>query len=174
MIETKRLIIRSFKETDILKLYNSICREDVTKTFIMNDYEDIDLFKELFDRLMILSNQDFPTAFGIALKEIGDIIGIISLPKISEESIEIGYAINPDYHNNGYATEAITAIIKHLFNISNVKKIQASFIKDNEASKRVMEKCLMRYSHTNISELIYHEEYKDLIYYEMKREDFNG
>ena len=61
------------------------------------------------------------------------------------ESIELGYVIDPIYKNNGYATEALKASIKELFNVGFSKIIAGAF-ENNIASMRVMEKAGMKRS----------------------------
>lgn len=62
-----------------------------------------------------------------------------------EGSAELGYWIAEEYQGKGYATEASNMLIKRAFNDLNIERIYASYKKENEASKRVLEKLGFRY-----------------------------
>lgn len=53
----------------------------------------------------------------------------------------IGYIINPEYWNRGFATEAILALLDFGQNQLHLKKIEATCDALNIASKKVLEKC---------------------------------
>ena len=86
-------------------------------------------------------------------KENGKLIGILTEFLVKGKAIEIGYGIGSNYWNNGYVTEAVEAFIPYLFNERGFDTVYASCFIDNPASKRVMEKVGMTYSHTNYGEL---------------------
>ena len=61
------------------------------------------------------------------------------------ELCELGWKLNYKYWNNGYATEAIEAIIPYIFNETNVNRIEVCVWKGNKASERVVEKLGLTY-----------------------------
>lgn len=54
---------------------------------------------------------------------------------------EIGYGISARYQNQGFAGEAVQAIVNWAFRETDVKAIEAETDADNIASQRVLEKC---------------------------------
>ncbi len=54
--------------------------------------------------------------------------------------IEMGYGINPAWHNKGIATEMAAALVQWAFMRNDVTKILAETNVDNIASQRVLEK----------------------------------
>lgn len=58
---------------------------------------------------------------------------------------ELGYVLNPDYHGKGYATEAAQRVLRFGFEVLELHRIEAKFIKGNEASLHVMEKLGMQF-----------------------------
>lgn len=56
--------------------------------------------------------------------------------------MELGWALHPLYHNQGYATEAVRAAISHLL-AHGFTQIIAGAFEENNPSIRVMEKCGM-------------------------------
>lgn len=58
--------------------------------------------------------------------------------------VEIGYGFLKNYWNNGYATEAVGALIQWAFRTSKVDKVVAETLHDNYGSIRVLEKLNMK------------------------------
>ena len=59
-------------------------------------------------------------------------------------SVEIGYAIVPEFRQQGYATEAVKGLLGWVFGHPEVKRVLAHCSEDNEASIRVVEKAGFR------------------------------
>ena len=55
--------------------------------------------------------------------------------------LEIGYGLNPEAWNRGYATEALRALLPHWRAWEGVRGIRAETATGNPASARVLEKC---------------------------------
>ena len=53
---------------------------------------------------------------------------------------ELNYWIGPDFHGNGYATEASKAMIDFAFRTTDLNRIHAQHLSWNEASARVLAK----------------------------------
>jgi len=53
----------------------------------------------------------------------------------------IGYTFHPDHWGRGYATEASQALIRHLFTVCGVGRIESSLDPENPSSARVLEAC---------------------------------
>lgn len=78
-------------------------------------------------------------------KETNQIVGDIGFkgkPNL-ENTVEVGYGILPSFQNKGYATEAVRELLNWAFSNSNVTKIVAECIEDNDSSIRVLEKLNM-------------------------------
>ena len=90
---------------------------------------------------------------------IGD-IGFKGKPD-ENKTVEIGYGLLEGYWNNGYATEAVEALIEWAFHTSKVEKVIAETLKENDGSIRVLEKLHM--NKVDCSEtMIYWEKKKQL------------
>lgn len=72
----------------------------------------------------------------------------LSLP--SQEALEVGYTIRPEFGGNGLATEASVAVIEYGFDVLRTNKIVAVTSPNNMSSRRMMERLGMEYS-KNIS-----------------------
>ena len=167
-METKRLIMDSIRETDREDYFLNISHDRaVLETFICS-------YAESPDEVDMAKYAGRDDMFALRLKETGRLIGIILYFDGDGDSCEIGYGIGSGYWNRGYATEAARRFIDYLFGEKGYGKITASFFTGNEASKRVMEKCGMRYDHFSEKELTYLGIERDLTYYSVTREEWNN
>ena len=158
-METERLIIDQIRDTDKEDYFINISHDKkVLETFICRYAETM----EEFDFSSYPGRQDL---FAIRLKESRRLIGIILYFDETEDSCEIGYGIGSGYWNRGYTTEAVRRFLEFLFREKGFRKVYASFFTGNDASRRVMEKCGMSYSHFSENELTYLDVPRDLIYY---------
>lgn len=75
-------------------------------------------------------------------QENGATVGDIGIHFIDEESkqAELGCTIAKKYHGQGYATEAMSAVINLLFNELNKHRISASIDPRNKASIKLVER----------------------------------
>lgn len=80
----------------------------------------------------------------VFLKEDEQFIGDIGFKgKPHNGVVEIGYGIQKEAQNNGYATEAVEALINWAFQTKKVEKVIAECLRDNSPSIRVLEKLFM-------------------------------
>ena len=167
-METERLIIDRIRESDKVDYFLNISHDrKVLETFICRYAETV----EDFDIEPYLTNE---TLFAIRLKETGKLIGIILYFDEKDSTCEIGYGIGSDYWNNGYVTEAAQRFLSYLFDEKGFETVCASFFTGNDASRRVMEKCGMRYSHFSEKELTYLDVPRDLPSYVISRTDWDN
>ncbi len=81
-------------------------------------------------------------SWGITLKGKNEIIGTICLWNFSADNkkAEVGYDLNPLFQRKGMMSEALKSIISFGFNELNLDKIDAFTHKENESSKKLLEK----------------------------------
>ena len=164
-METERLLIDPVRESDKEDYFVNISHDrKVLETFICRYAETM----EEFDFSTYPGRQDL---FAIRLRKTGHLIGIILFFDEKEDSCEIGYGVGSGFWNQGYATEAVQCFLRYLFHEKGMNTIYASFFTGNDASRRVMEKCGMHYSHFVENELTYLGVPRDLTYYKITKEE---
>ena len=163
-METERLLIEPFRAADKEDYYLQIAHDRKVLASFICRYEDS---LESFDFSPYLNN---PALFAIRLKETGRVIGIILYFDERGDACEIGYAIGSRYWNQGYAGEAAGRFLDYLFTEKGFQTVHASFFAGNEASRRVMEKCGMRFRRFAEKELSYLGAERDLYYYSIRKE----
>lgn len=154
IIDTERLILRTFEENDYDDLYEFLSQR---KDDIYEAYPDITYENGKKHLKYRLGSEEF---FAIVLKENGKIIGNVYFGNRDFEAKEVGYIINKNYQRLGYASEAIRAIIDNGFK-NQVHRIYAECDPNNICSWKLLE-------HLNFEREAY---FKQNVYF---RKDNNG
>lgn len=68
-------------------------------------------------------------------------LGGFKFPPDAQRSVEIGYAIAPEYQGRGFATSATRQLIQIAFESALVDSVCAHTLAERNASTRVLEKC---------------------------------
>ena len=71
----------------------------------------------------------------------GTVIGACGIARFGEEAPEIGYWLGVPFWRQGYATEAVRAVIDHAFGDLGYDVLVGGARVSNPASRRVLEKC---------------------------------
>lgn len=132
-------------ETNRLKLYAA--SQKAMEKFIAA--QTVDVLKAAYTEMLngCLEHPDQWEWYAIWMIELkdGTHIGELCFKGLDPNGItEIGYGISDAYQNNGYATEAVKAVLDWAFHAPNVTAIEAETEDENTASKRVLEKCGFR------------------------------
>jgi len=138
--QTDRLEVRPFMACDRDNVINLFMDPVVKQTYMLPDFSAREEAGKLFERLMDLSQKEGRYVAGICLED--QCIGILNETEVSGESIELGYAMLPEYHNCGYCTEALAGAIEWLLE-RGFRGVVTGAFEENLASTRVMEKCGM-------------------------------
>ncbi len=92
-----------------------------------------------------LDDSEREIAFAITLSD-ETLIGLCGLQDERGETPEIGYWLGLPYWGQGYATEAVRALIDHAFEDLGLERLEAGARVSNPASRRVLEKCGFQWS----------------------------
>ena len=164
-IVTKRLTLAPIddkhKEEAIL-LFNDPL---VKKTYMIPDFANKEQEDVFFNKIRDLTHSDSHYSYGIFLND--ELIGFINDVCIENDTIEVGYFIRSDQWNNGFATEALSAMIKELC-AKEFTVVHSAHFENNLASGRVMQKCGMKL--IDKEEIVeYRGEKHRCIYYEIRK-----
>ena len=172
-LQTKRLILRPFRETDYDGLYEflSQLREDAFEGYPGITYENGR--KHLDERL---GSEEY---WAIELREAGKVIGNIYCGKRDYEARELGFIVNKDKQRRGYALEALRAVIENAFQ-TGVHRLYAECDPRNTASWRLLEAAGLRREAHFRRNLYFHRDekgaplWKDTYVYALTEEDAAG
>ena len=144
-LETKRLILRRFKISDVKDMYNNWASDPLTSRYLGWDaHKNIDTTKKIL-KTWIKEYENNSYNWVVELKDTHEIIGNISAVNVDKKhlNVEIGYCYGSKYWNHGYATEALKRVIDFFLNDCNMHLVELRHISGNPASGRVMEKAGM-------------------------------
>ena len=140
-IETERLILRRYKETDIDAIYDIITDKRLS-TYIkypeLTKEQELECIKEW----IVEADYSKYERLVIERKEDGAIVGNIDVNTVVKKHnyCNVGYTIRYDYWGNGYAAEALEEVSNHLLEESGYYLVECSCNELNKQSSRVMEK----------------------------------
>ena len=147
-IETERLILRPWLETDLLDFYEYARVKGVGEKAGWNHHQSLDESQ----RILELFQKEKKT-FALELKEAGKVIGSLGLEPRDEEAgldkklygREIGYVLSKDYWGRGLMSEAVSAVIHYCFTVLNFDYLTCGHFDHNVRSRRMVEKNGFRY-----------------------------
>lgn len=146
-LQTSRLILRDYRTEDWerVHLYGSIPEFSQYELWGPNTVEDSKGFvKMMVEQTQASDRSKFD--FAVCLRDGELLIGGCGIRRETQESAVayLGWAINPDFQKQGYATEAARALISFGLNQLGLAVIYATCDTRNAASYRVMEKLGMK------------------------------
>jgi RimJ/RimL family protein N-acetyltransferase len=136
-IHTKRLIVRSFHAADADDLYEYLSDP---QTYIYEPGEPITANLAGAIAADIATSPDF---WAVEIAATGKQIGQIHLKHVEPHELmtcELGYIFNPRYQHQGYASEAVAALVAHAFAKRTMHRIYAHCNPKNSASWKLLER----------------------------------
>lgn len=151
-IETKRLLLRRFKEGDTVAAFRNWTNDEkVTEFLRWPTHNSIEVTEGILKEwIASYSNKDF-YQWAMVLKEYNnEPIGTIGVVDKNEkiDMVHIGYCIGSKWWNQGITSEAFSGIIPFLFDEVKVNRIESQHDPSNPNSGKVMEKCGLKYEGT--------------------------
>jgi len=149
MVETERLLLRKFTPANLDELINLRSDEEVIKYLGGKKLQNPEAIAK---RLKVYIDCYEKFGFGVCAiiwKETCEIIGWSGLMPLDDTSeIEVGYGMIKEFWGKGIGYECAMAWLKYGFEKANLERIVAVASPENTGSRRIMEKCGMRYEKT--------------------------
>ena len=95
-------------------------------------------------------------------------------PVAAHGRAEVGYWIGKAFWGRGLATSALRLLLQFAFETLKLNRVEAGHFAHNPASGRVMEKAGMRFEGLRRQYVLHREQYKDLVWYAILREDYEA
>jgi [ribosomal protein S5]-alanine N-acetyltransferase len=150
ILETKRLVLRPWEETDAESLYMHAKDPDVGPIAGWPPHKNLDESKEVIKH--VFSGKE---CYAVCLKTDNIAIGCIEL-KLNgntdmtekDDECELGYWLGKEFWGRGIIPEAAREIIRYAFEELDMNTIWCGYYDGNVKSKRVQEKLGFKYHHT--------------------------
>lgn len=175
--ETDRLVLRKIKGNDYIDAFNNWCNDpDVSRYTLWKPHNSSSETKKLYD--LWIDEYKSPDTFRwiVELKDTHELIGTIDVASkkfINYGAVEIGYCYGKKFWNKGYATEALKAVIKYLFEEVEFDVIYADHMSNNPNSGKVMKKAKMSYEGVSRGRVFDNDGIRnDLISYSITKDEY--
>ena len=175
VIKTKRLILRRFRVKDLDDMFkNWISDPDVQRGYGEPTYSKLEDAKNILDKWIASYEKSDYYRWTIALKDTDISIGQIAFYSIDSDNLraDIEYCIGKGFWGNGYATEALRAVIDFGFGKIGLNRIQGYHTNKNPESGSVMKKSGMSYEGTLKQNFIDNGSFQDSILYAILKHEW--
>ena len=134
-LETKRLILRPFKMSDLEDLYEYASVEGVGEMAGWKHHSSITESNIILQNF--ISKGD---VYAIEYKDNHKVIGSVGLHIMNNnpKERELGYVLSRDYHNQGIMSEATKEVIRYCFEELELEKLWCMHFEENLRSKRII------------------------------------
>ena len=173
-IYTPRLILRKMEVSDAKDMFSYAKDEQLTKYLLWAPHESEDYTRSYLKYVQKLYKNGTFFDWAVVLRRTGKMIGTCGFAEFDpvNHSAQIGYVIHPEFQNCGYATEAAHAVIRYAFEKLLLHRVEARFMKGNEASCRVMQKLGMRYEGAFSDLMLVKGEYRTVYVYALLHSEY--
>jgi RimJ/RimL family protein N-acetyltransferase len=175
MLKTERLLLREFVAEDwrAVYAYQNDPRYLEFYEWEHRSEQDVKAFVHRF----IDQQTEFPRIkfqLAIVLPKNNKVIGNVGIRKrdVKTYTAEMGYELDPREWNNGYATEAATAMLQFAFEQLRLHRVMARVNANNGNSIRLLEKLGMRQEGRLREDEFFKGRYWDTLVYGMLEEEW--
>lgn len=147
MLETERLILRRWKDSDAENLYLYARDPDIGPIAGWPPHQNIGESRDIIKN--VLSGKE---AYAICLKSDNKAIGAIELKLKGrtdmterDDECELGYWLGKPFWGKGIMPEAVREMLRHAFKDIGMTRVWVGYYEGNTKSRRVQEKCGFRY-----------------------------
>ncbi|MFD1412986.1 GNAT family N-acetyltransferase [Oceanobacillus jeddahense] len=171
--KTDRLLIRPFNENDLQDVFH-LYNNDATCKYLLHDKWTDENKQEEFHKKLENNVLTKETPLNLAVVSGAEVIGDLAVWYTEmKDTVEIGYTFSQEASGRGYATEAVSSLVKRLFAEYDVHRIQANLDARNEASQKLCERIGMRKEAHFIQDFWSKGEWTDSIVYGMLLSDLD-
>ena len=152
ILETERLILCPWRETDAESLY------EYAKSPLVDPMTGWPVHTSVENSLQIIQdvlsvNESYAVTIkdkdkDIAIGSVGLLTGSQSNLDIGSDEAEVGYWLGVPYWGQGLIPEAVRELMRHAFNDLNISVIWCGYFEENKKSEKVNKKCGFRFHHT--------------------------
>jgi ribosomal-protein-alanine N-acetyltransferase len=161
VLETDRLLLRTFTEDDAALLYELNLDPEVTR-YTLDPMTNVEHAKKVLVEIILPQYALYNHGrWAVHLKPGLEFIGWSGLKYIPErDEIDLGYRFMKKFWGKGYATESAYACLQYGFQRLNMQRIIGRALPGNRGSIRVLENCGMQYLGEEYIDGLLHKTYQ--------------
>jgi len=150
MLETERLIMRPWQDSDAASLYKYASDDRVGPIagwpVHQSEEESLEIIRTVFSH---------PEVYAVTLKEDNVAIGMVGLLigkdsnfDIAANEAEVAYWIGVPFWGKGLIPEAVKELVRHAFEDLKMAALWCGYFAENEQSFKAQAKCGFKHHHT--------------------------
>lgn len=141
-IHTDRLLLRKFTPDDQENVFEIRSNPEVMRYIPRPIAVTIDDAIDHIEKILTMIDNNEGINWGIIEKSSRKLIGSIGIFNVKKENhrAEVGYVMNPRWHNKGLMNEALKAVLEFGFEHMKLHSIEAIIDPGNTASAKLLEK----------------------------------
>jgi ribosomal-protein-alanine N-acetyltransferase len=166
-LRTERLVLREFALGDAPELYRIARAREVARTMLRHPhpYEE-GMAEGWISGLRPMFEAGIGTTFAVVLREGGTLVGTVSLYTRAKDGTAVlgeegtgllGFWLGLPYWNKGFASEAVSEVVRYGFEERGLQRIRANHFGSNAASGKVLRRVGM--SHVGTRPNYYYEKW---------------
>lgn len=147
VIETARLVLRPVEDDDADDIFEIASDAETAKYTSWDAHKMVEDSKTLIRFIKKRYSLNKPSNWAVILKSENKLIGLCGFVSgfAINSRAEMAFVISKAYRKKGYASEAVCETINFGFLKADLNRIEAFCDADNTASKRVLEKCGLKF-----------------------------
>ena len=141
-LTTDRLILRKLTKNDAQSLYEYCSSSRAAQYSLWTPHSSVSETKSFLKYLVHSAHRGEYMTWGIVLKSSGELIGTCGYTYTDDDFkiAELGYGIKEKHYGNGYATEAMKAVIDYGFCTVGFVRQYAKVMVGNTPSVKLLER----------------------------------
>lgn len=146
LMTTARLSLRLHRDDDLDRLV-AIHSQPVIARFLLEEPWTLESGAAQLERRLLRTGLDEASgSLALAVELEGLLIGTVAIWRTEQErrSVEVGWTIDPAHGGQGYATEAVAAVMQFAFERHDVHRASAQMDARNTSSARLARRLDMR------------------------------
>ncbi|MFZ3195884.1 MAG: GNAT family protein [Bacillus mycoides] len=173
-LETERLLLRELTLLDAEAMFHYFSKESVIRYFGMDSFENIEQAKTTIQTFRKRNEEGSVFRWGIEKKGTDQLIGTCGFHLINKhhKRAEIGYELDDTHWGQGYATEALQAMLAYGFETLQFIRIAAVVYIENEASRNLLTKVGFQEEGLLRKYMIQNDVAHDTVVYSLLKEDW--
>ena len=167
-----KIKLRRIIKSDLLDVYEYASDPETSEFLLWSPHPDTSYTKRYLDHIDKKYRRGEFYDWGIEYE--GKMIGTCGFTSFSIEnnSAEIGYVLNKRYWGKGIAPRAAKMVMEYGFSELDLNRIEARYMVENDASRRVMEKCLMKPEGILRAAIYSKKRYRDIGVYSILKDEY--
>jgi ribosomal-protein-alanine N-acetyltransferase len=167
ILDTERLHLRPLAPRDAEALFAIMSDPQAMRFWDWPPFREVQTVREIVASQMASMQAGAACYWAVCLKGTGAAIGTCDLSDIDRHHgrAEVGFAFHRSYWGNGFALEAMKAVIAHACGAMAIERLGARLHAGNDASRRLLERLDFRYEGRLVGHVVRDGRRRDCLLY---------